>query len=177
MAEAGILVAGIGNIFLGDDAFGCEVANRLLARDLPDKVRVVDFGIRGFDLACALLEGYELSILVDASPRGGEPGTLYVIEPDLADLVQSSSQELLLEAHSLDPLRVFGMVRSMGGALNRVLLVGCEPAVHSPIEEGLSNPVKASLDKAVNLVEALISKHLNVATDEYARIVHSAEYC
>ncbi|HEX2267996.1 MAG TPA: hydrogenase maturation protease, partial [Pyrinomonadaceae bacterium] len=79
-ANRRILVAGIGNIFLGDDAFGCEVVQRLLQRELPPEVSVVDFGIRGFDLAYALLEDYELSILVDATPRGDAPGTLYVIE-------------------------------------------------------------------------------------------------
>ncbi len=80
-----ILIAGIGNIFLGDDAFGVEVVRRLSrsARKLPDEVRIVDFGIRGFDLAYALMEGYEVAILVDATPRGGVPGTLYTIEPDL----------------------------------------------------------------------------------------------
>lgn len=157
MAEASILVAGVGNIFFGDDAFGCEVAQRLLQRELPEKVRVVDFGIRGFDLAYALLESYKLSILIDAVPRGGEPGTLYVIEPDLTELDHMPSQELLLETHGMDPLRVLALVKSMGGVLNRVLLVGCEPSADSLDEGGLSNPVKANLDKAVELVESLIN--------------------
>ncbi|MDQ3686285.1 MAG: hydrogenase maturation protease, partial [Acidobacteriota bacterium] len=56
-----ILIAGIGNIFLGDDAFGCEVAQRLSGRTLPDEVRVVDFGIRGLDLAYALMDGYDVT--------------------------------------------------------------------------------------------------------------------
>ncbi|MGH7848434.1 MAG: hydrogenase maturation protease, partial [Candidatus Binatia bacterium] len=77
MTPAKILVAGIGNIFLGDDGFGVEVARELAKRKLPESVRVVDFGIRGFDLAYALLDGYDLTILVDAAPRGGLPGTLY----------------------------------------------------------------------------------------------------
>ena len=79
-----ILVAGIGNIFMGDDAFGVEVARQLSGRDLPAGVRVADFGIRGFDLAYALQDGYETTILIDAYPHGDEPGTLYVVEPDLA---------------------------------------------------------------------------------------------
>ncbi len=165
MADASILVAGIGNIFFGDDAFGCEVAQRLLQRELPEKVRVVDFGIRGFDLAYALLESYKLAILIDAVPRGGEPGTLYVIEPDLTELDHGSSQESSIEAHAMDPLRVLTLVKSMGGVLNRVLLVGCEPCADSLDEGGLSNPVKANLDKAVELVESLIKKNLNVLTD------------
>src|ERR1051325_7107702 len=81
-----LLVAGIGNIFMGDDAFGCEVARRLSARTLPAGVRVVDFGIRGFDLAYAIMDGPDVTVLVDATPRGGAPGTVYTIEPDLNDL-------------------------------------------------------------------------------------------
>src|SRR5437870_2595644 len=81
-----ILVAGIGNIFLGDDAFGCEVVQRLAARAWPASVRVVDFGIRGFDLAYALMDGYDVTIFVDATPRADAPGTLYTIEPDLSEL-------------------------------------------------------------------------------------------
>lgn len=165
LADASILVAGIGNIFFGDDAFGCEVARRLLKHELPEDVRVVDFGIRGFDLVYALLESYELSILIDAVPRGGEPGTLYVIEPDLTELDQMSSQESLLEGHAMDPLRVLTLVKSMGGVLNRVLLVGCEPSVDFPAQGGLSKPVEASLDRAIELVQSLIKKNLNVLTD------------
>lgn len=172
MTEVSILAAGVGNIFLGDDAFGCEVAQRLLQRELPPQVRVVDFGIRGIDLAYALLEGYELSILIDAAPRGGEPGTLYVIEPDLAGLDHMPSQEFLLETHGMDLLRVLALVKSMGGVLNRVLLVGCEPSVDSPDPGGLSKPVEASLDRAVELVESLIKRNLT----EYARTVYSSQH-
>src|SRR6202030_732892 len=89
-----ILIAGIGNIFLGDDAFGVEVVRRLAARKLPDAIRVVDFGIRGFDLAYALMEGYEITILVDATPRGGQPGTLYTIEPDLRSVQMGVSSAI-----------------------------------------------------------------------------------
>src|SRR5438045_8939975 len=98
-----ILVAGIGNIFLGDDAFGSKVARRLAYRPVPQHVHVVDFGIRGLDLVYALLDGYDAVILIDATPRGGSPGTLYTIEPDLAELSKTSAQ---LEAHGMDPMRV-----------------------------------------------------------------------
>ena len=87
-----ILVAGIGNIFMGDDAFGVEVARRLSQRTLPAGVRVSDFGIRGFDLAYALQDGYETTILIDACPRGEEPGTLFVVEPDLAEISASAGR-------------------------------------------------------------------------------------
>jgi hydrogenase maturation protease len=157
-----ILVAGIGNIFLGDDAFGSEVARRLAVRELPDEVRVVDFGIRGFDLAYALLDGYEVTIFVDATPRGEAPGTLYTIEPDLGELDGLDGEAALVETHGMNPLKVLSMVKSMGGKFGRILLVGCEPA---PLESeeghmGLSEPVEAAVEEAVGLVESLVVKVL-----------------
>ena len=106
MSRPRVLVAGVGNIFLGDDAFGVEVVQRLARRPLPDGVRVVDFGIRGFDLTYALLDGYEAVILVDAAPRGGRPGTLYVIEPELDDGGEPPATGLMIDPHNLDPARV-----------------------------------------------------------------------
>jgi hydrogenase maturation protease len=157
-----ILVAGIGNIFFGDDAFGCEVAQRLSQRELSPEVAVVDFGIRGFDLAFALLEDYELFILLDATPRGGAPGTLYVIEVDPSQLNEVEHDGPALDAHAMNPLRVLGLVKSMGGRPKRIVMVGCEP---SPVSEqdqtGLSKPVAAMLHKAVELVESLITKTMS----------------
>ena len=157
-----ILVAGIGNIFLGDDAFGCEVAQRLLQRQLPAEISVVDFGIRGFDLAFALLEDCELFILLDATPRGGAPGTLYVIEVDPGQLNEVGHDGPALDAHAMNPLRVLGLVKSMGGRPKQIVMVGCEP---SPVSEqdqtGLSKPVAAMLDKAVELVESLITRTMS----------------
>jgi hydrogenase maturation protease len=154
-----ILIAGIGNIFFGDDAFGCEVAQRLLQRELPPEVAVIDFGIRGLDLAFALLENYELSILIDATPRGGAPGTLYVIEVDLNEVeIETSS----LETHAMNPLRVLALVKSMGGRPGRIVIVGCEPSPISAQEDaGLSKPVVAMLDKATELVGSLITNNLH----------------
>ena len=153
-----ILAAGIGNIFFGDDAFGCEVAGRLSQRKLPPEVTLVDFGIRGFDLADALSEDYELSILIDATRRGGAPGTLYVIEVDLNEVETETSS---LDTHAMNPLSVLALVKSMGRRPGRILIVGCEP---SPILEqedsGLSEPVAAMVDKAVELVESLITNRM-----------------
>jgi len=162
-----ILVAGIGNIFLGDDAFGVEVVRRLSGRELPQNVRVTDFGIRGYDLAYALLDGYNTTILVDACPRGQPAGTLYVIEPELSDLGSSEEQQNAVEAHSMNPLNVIRLATSMGGPLKRVLLVGCEPGTLGPEEGqvGLSEPVEAVIDEAVKLVESLIAKILNEESD------------
>ncbi|MCU1275050.1 MAG: hydrogenase maturation protease, partial [Bryobacterales bacterium] len=138
-----ILVAGIGNIFLGDDAFGVEVVRRLSERSLPDGVRVVDFGIRGYDLVYAFLDGYDVTILVDATQRGGEPGTLYTIEPDLESLNEEPDQQL--DAHGMNPLAVLRLVREMGGQFRRVILIGCEPGWLGAEDEGgmgLSEPVE-----------------------------------
>lgn len=159
MTRPRILIAGIGNIFLGDDAFGSEVARVLARRELPDEVRVVDFGIRGFDLAYALLDGYETTIFVDATPRGGEPGTLYTIEPDLDELGNLDAEGMTVETHGMNPMKVLAMVKSMGGTFKRILLVGCEPAplLSEDGHMGLSEPVEAAVGEAVKVVESLIT--------------------
>jgi|HubBroStandDraft_1064217.scaffolds.fasta_scaffold00393_7 hydrogenase maturation protease len=154
-----IIVAGIGNIFLGDDAFGVEVVRRLAWHVLPDYVRVVDYGIRGLDLAYALLNDYDLAILVDAAGRGEEPGTLYVLEPELRDSDADEPQPVLMEAHGMNPMRVLQMVRAMGGRPKRVLVVGCEPATLGDEFDGtmgLSAPVEAAVGRAVDIVKRLI---------------------
>lgn len=149
------LVACIGNIFLGDDAFGCAVAHVLMGRQLGPDVRVVDFGIRGFDLVCALLDGWEQVIFVDAAPRGEPPGTLYVIEPELSS---AGPPPTALDAHQMDPVRVLRLATAMGAKLPKLWLVGCEP---SPLDEeemqsGLSPPVEQALAGAADLVESLL---------------------
>lgn len=158
-----ILVAGIGNIFHGDDAFGSEVARRLLSRTLPDEVRIVDYGIRGLDLAYALMDGYDVTILVDATPRGeGEPGTLYTIEPDLSELDEENERGAMIETHGMNPLSVLRLVKSMGGEFKRILLVGCEPEPPGADEErmGLSEPVAAAVGEAASVVESLVREIL-----------------
>jgi len=162
MTPPKILIAGIGNIFLGDDGFGCVVADRLARRPLPDGVRVIDFGIRGLDLAYALMGDYGVTILIDAVPRGGPPGALYVIEPDLNELNEPGAQAIMVEAHTMNPMRALGLAQSMNGELNRVLLVGCEPATFGPEEGqmGLSEPVEAAVQGAVEMVESLVAEIL-----------------
>ena len=159
-AQARILIAGIGNIFLGDDGFGVEVVKRLSTRELPAGVRVVDFGIRGFDLAYALQDGYETTILVDACPHGQAPGTISLIEPDLSKL--DEPQQGIIETHGINPLNVLRMVASMGGGLKKVLLLGCEPATlgGEEGEMGLSTPVEAAVDEAVQMIASLVEKLL-----------------
>jgi hydrogenase maturation protease len=153
------LVAGIGNIFLGDDGFGVEVARQLAGAELPAGVTVTDYGIRGMHLAYDLASGFDTAILVDATARGGAPGTIYVIEPDRPDgpADPAAAPHPLLDAHGMQPDVVLGMLDLLGGARpGQLLIVGCEPA---SVEEsmGLSDPVTASIPEAVAVVLELVT--------------------
>ncbi len=157
-----VLIAGVGNIFLGDDGFGVEVARRLAAAGLPDWVHVVDYGIRGMHLAYDLANGYESAILVDATPRGGAPGTVYVIEPDLTGVAAGAGENAgltdnpMFNAHGMQPDVVFGMLGVLDAGGRQILVVGCEPAsVDYGI--GLSQPVADAVGQAVRVVRDLIA--------------------
>ncbi|MEV7010950.1 hydrogenase maturation protease [Streptosporangium sp. NPDC051022] len=153
-----ILVAGIGNLFLGDDGFGVAVARRLAGRGLPEGVVVNDFGIRGVHLAYELTGGgHDLTILVDAVSRGGPPGTLYVIEPAAAE-----GPVPFLDAHAMTPETVLALAGTLGGVNGGVLLVGCEPADLSPGME-LSGPVARAVGPAAGLVLELVEQQIATA--------------
>jgi hydrogenase maturation protease len=154
---ARVLVAGIGNVFMGDDGFGVEVARALAGRTFPPGVDVADFGIRGMDLMYALGEGYDAAVFVDAVPRGEPPGTLSVIEPRLDE----GGSDATLDAHGMDPVKVLALARQIGDVPERILIVGCEPAVRMTGDEEdlvgeLSEPVKAAVPGAVEMVESLV---------------------
>jgi len=152
--EARVLIACVGNIFLGDDAFGVEVARRLSKVRVPGDVKVVDFGIRSYDLAYALMEPWELVILVDAVSRGDKPGTVYVIEPDHT-VESEGAQDSGFDAHTMNPVNVLKMVTSLGGKCAHMLVVGCEPGSVEPREDGefaLSEPVGHAVDEAVRAI-------------------------
>lgn len=155
-----VLVAGIGNIFLGDDGFGVEVVKRVTAGELSAGVRAADFGIRGLDLAYALQDGYETTILVDAYPHGQPPGTVSLIEPDLTRLAE---QEVAVDAHSMNPLNVLRLAAAMNANLKRIFLVGCEPATFGGEhgQMGLSEPVAAAIEQAIAVVKRVVEKALN----------------
>lgn len=157
-----ILVAGIGNIFFGDDAFGCEVAKALLLRPQPEGVRVVDFGIRSYDLAYAMMDGPEVTIFIDATPRGEPPGTVSLIEPDLKSL--DSAEGEVVNAHSMNPIRVLQLIRSLGGEPGRLYLVGCEPAVLETEDGamGLSPSVQAAIPAAIRMIEESVADLLSL---------------
>jgi hydrogenase maturation protease len=154
-----ILIAGIGNIFLADDGFGCEVVRRLAGRGLPEGVEVVDFGIRGLDLAYALMEPYEAVVFVDALPRGEEPGTVYLIEPEIED-----EGEAAIDTHGMDPVKVIRFARAMGAETRKTLVVGCEPKMvltgenYDDMSMELSEPVSSAVVEAANLVESLVEE-------------------
>ena len=161
-----ILVAGVGNIFLGDDGFGVAVARRLSDMDLPEDVRVADYGIRGMHLAYDLAGAdYELTVLVDATPRGEPPGTVTVLELDPPD---GPPQASLLDAHGMQPDVVLGLVRLLGARPGRVLLVGCEPAVLDH-RATLSPPVERAVDTAVDAVLELVGARPGVRPTERER--------
>ena len=162
-----ILVAGIGNVFMGDDGFGVEVVQRLHERRTdawPPDVRVIDYGIRGIDLYYALLDGVDLAVLVDATHRDGPPGTLYVIEPSTPNTNEDFTGDatpVLLSAHDLDPAKVLQAVQAMGGEVGRIVLVGCEPDSLGTEDGqegrmGLSAPVAAAVEEAVDTIETMI---------------------
>ena len=154
-----VLIAGVGNIFLGDDGFGVEVVKRLAGCELPEGVEVKDFGIRGMDLAYALQDDYELVVLVDATPRGERPGTVYLIEPEIKD-----DGEVSLDTHGMDPVKVIKLSRVLGARPTRTLVVGCEPQVIVTGEDyddmlmELSEPVLEGVEEAVKLVGSLVEE-------------------
>jgi hydrogenase maturation protease len=153
-----VLVAGVGNIFLGDDGFGVEVARRLAGLQLPETVAVGDYGISGMHLAYDLADGVKKAILIDAMPRGDEPGTVYVVEPDRPDRNSGNGSQpdaAFLDGHGMQPDVVLSMLDTLGASVDSVVIVGCEPAsVDYGI--GLSPPVEAAVDEAIKVVLRLI---------------------
>jgi hydrogenase maturation protease len=148
-----VMVAGVGNIFLADDGFGVEVARRLSGETFPPEVEVADYGIRGTHLAFQLLEGYDTLVLIDAVNRGDQPGTIFVIEPDL----ENEPVNPATDAHSMNPEAVLSTLAALGGRVRRVLVVGCEPA--ELVERiGLSEVVSRAVDEAVSVVRKLIDE-------------------
>lgn len=159
MSPERILVAGVGNVFLGDDGFGVEVVRRLAGRELPEGVEVVDFGIRGMDLIYALQDDHEVVIFVDAASRGEEPGTVYLLEPEIEE-----DGEVVLDTHGMDPVKVIKFARTLGARPGRTLVVGCEPQVvisgddYEEMQMELSEPVRAAVEEAAKLVESLVEQ-------------------
>jgi len=150
--EKQILVAGVGNAWLQDDAFGGEVARRLEARGVPSGVTVLDFGTSGLDLAYEVMRGYDALLLVDATRQGGEPGTLYVMEPEREDVEGSIDDGEMIDPHDMNPQTVLRFVKTTGGWPGKVLVIGCEPGQIDDVGLGLSPAVEAAVARAIELV-------------------------
>jgi hydrogenase maturation protease len=150
--EKQILVAGVGNAWLQDDAFGGECARRLEARGVPSGVTVMDFGTGGLDLAYEIMRGYDALILLDASRQGGEPGTLYVIEPSMDDLAGSIEDGDVINPHGMDPQTVLRFVGAIGGFSGRVVVIGCEPGEVDEVGLSLTPAVEDVVERALALV-------------------------
>jgi hydrogenase maturation protease len=147
-----ILVAGIGNAWLRDDGFGGHVAKKLDERELPEGVSVFDFGSGGLDLAYEVMRGYDALVILDVSRQGGEPGTLYVMEPDEEEIAGGIEDGEVISPHGMDPQTVLRFVKAMGGWPGKVVVVACEPLNVEEMGLGLSDEVAASVDKAVKVV-------------------------
>lgn len=155
-----ILIAGVGNMFLGDHGFGCEVIRQLRPLKFPPAVTVMDFGIRSYNLAYALTDGYDAAILVDAVQRGKTPGTVFLIEPEISHL--SELEATVVNPHSMNPVSVLQLAQSVGKVSEKVLLVGCEPAVLED-ENGelqLSRSVRAAIPQAIEMIQSLVAELL-----------------
>ncbi len=157
LPEPQILVAGIGNAWQRDDAFGGEVVKKLNETDLPDGVTVLDFGTGGLDLAYELMRGYNSMVLVDVSRQGGDPGTLYVMDPDPAEIEVIGDGEVV-NPHGMDPQTVLRFVKTVGGWPGRVVIVACEPAVVEEMGLGLSPEVEAAVERGVKLVRETVDE-------------------
>jgi hydrogenase maturation protease len=157
-----ILVAGVGNAWMRDDGFGGEVARRLTERELPAGVE--DAGTGGLDLAYEVMRGYEALVIIDVSQQGGTPGTLYVMEPDEASISGSIEDGDAINPHGMDPQTVLRFVKSVGAWPGKVVVVACEPAEVEDVGWGLTDEVKAAVDRAVDVV---------IETLEELRSVHA----
>ncbi len=147
-----ILVAAVGNLWLGDDGFAGEVAKRLRTRELPSDVAVADFGSGGLDLAYEVLRGYDALVLVDVTRQGSEPGTLYVMEVEPESIDGGIDDNVQIDPHGMDPETVLRFVKATGAWPGKVVVVGCEPEQVEEVGIGLTPRVAAAVDGAVALV-------------------------
>jgi hydrogenase maturation protease len=161
-----ILVAGMGNVLRGDDGFGVEVVKTLQAESLPKSVDVIEVGIAGMSLVQKLLEGYDVLIIVDTARRGGSPGTIYVIEPEVAkvslDTLNMKLLNYLADGHYVEPSKVLALASGLGILPKKVLIVGCEPAIQEEFNIGLTEAVREAANRAIALVLDLVSKESKV---------------
>lgn len=154
--EKQVLVAGVGNAFLADDGFGGAVARAMQEREQPSGVTVMDFGTGGLDLAYEVMRGYDALVIVDVSRQGGEPGTLYVIEPGEDEVEGSIEDGETIDPHAMDPRTMLRFVKAVGGWPGKVVVIACEPAAVEAMGMELSDEVAAAVERAVDLVHGQI---------------------
>ena len=155
--ERQILVAGVGNSWLSDDGFGSEVVKRLGELKLPDGVNVLDFGTGGLDLAYEVMRGYDALLLIDVSKQGGEPGTLYVIDPNDEEIKPIDDGETV-NPHGMDPHTVLRFIKTIGGSPGKVTVIACEPAEVEEMGLSLTPEVQAAVGRAVDLTVNTIAE-------------------
>jgi hydrogenase maturation protease len=153
-----ILVAGVGNAWLRDDGFGGEVARRLEQQQLPDGVVVMDAGTGGLDLAYEVMRGYEALVIIDVSRQGGKPGTLYVMEPDEEEVDGGIEDGQVINPHAMDPQTVLRFVKSAGAWPGKVIVIACEPGDVEEMGWGLTDEVRAAVDRALDVVAETIDE-------------------
>jgi hydrogenase maturation protease len=156
--EKQILVAGVGNAWLQDDAFGGECARRLEARGVPSGVTVMDFGTGGLDLAYELMRGYDALVLLDASRQGGEPGTLYVLEPSMEELAGPIEDGDVINPHGMDPQTVLRFVAAIGGFSGRVVVIGCEPGEVDEVGVSMTPAIEGAVERALEVVSETLEQ-------------------
>lgn len=159
-AQDSWLVAGVGNLFLGDDGFGVEVVRRLAAYPLPEHVELADTGIRGVHLAYQLLDGYRNLVLVDTIGDDAPAGTLRVLHTTVEEAEEALPEGISMDGHGMSPHAVLALLRTLsvgtGGAVpERVIVIGCVP---ERLDEGigLSTSVESVVDDAVHLVRDVV---------------------
>jgi len=148
---AQILIAGVGNAWMQDDGFGGEVVRVLGEHELPSGVSVEDFGTGGLDLAYEVMRGYDALVLLDVTRGGGPPGTLYVLEPEEAEIAAGIEDGEMIDPHAMDPQTVLRFVRAVSGWPGSVVVIACEPAEVEEPGMGLTPEVAAAVPRAVQL--------------------------
>lgn len=157
-AKKRVMIAGVGNMFMQDDGFGSAVIQKMLHKKFPEGVEIKDFGTGGLKLAYDLMQGYDALILLDASARGEQPGTLYRIEPDEKDFSTDLQQGGPIDPHGSDPVTVLRFVRSIGAWPGKVFIIACEPESIDDFAIGLSKAVTDSVDEAIKLTEEIVNE-------------------
>lgn len=157
-----VLVAGMGNVLRHDDGFGVEVARRLVDSDaLPADVKVVEVGIGGIHLVQELMDGYDALVVIDAVERGSAPGTVHLLEAEVADLAlwpEEARADFLADMHYTTPVKALVLAKALGVLPPRVFILGCQPGEAEALGIGLTEPVERAATEAIREIEALVHR-------------------